>query len=195
MQTAGFGDGFEQWEIYVEPVETVSLNVFVNHLIIHFTIVGTIQIDVETSVFIFVDIFEVGGIDKNLSALVEQSLETVEEGREVFYFPSNASAVHQEEDGIKACFQMFIEKIDAFRILYSSQFHRFAAQRRNINGFYLQALLLQGERMAAAAGSDIQYTPFCELQGLLLQHRHLLNFSEEMFHRHFVLFEHRGEHT
>lgn len=91
MQTAGFGDGFEQWEIYVEPVETVSLNVFVNHLIIHFTIVGTIQIDVETSVFIFVDIFEVGGIDKNLSALVEQSLETVEEGREVFYFPSNAS--------------------------------------------------------------------------------------------------------
>ena len=85
MQTAGFGDGFEQWEIYVEPVETVSLNVFVNHLIIHFTIVGTIQIDVETSVFIFVDIFEVGGIDKNLSALVEQSLETVEEGREMFY--------------------------------------------------------------------------------------------------------------
>ena len=83
MQAAGFGDGFEQWEIYVEPVETVSLNVFVNHLIIHFTIVGTIQIDVETSVFILVDIFEVGGIDKNLSALVEQSLETVEEGREM----------------------------------------------------------------------------------------------------------------
>ena len=25
--------------------------------------------------------------------------------------------------------------------------------------------------------------------------KHLLNFSEEMFHRHFVLFEHRREHT
>jgi hypothetical protein len=136
MQTAGFGDGFEQWEIYVEPVETVSLNVFVNHLI-HFTIVGTIQIDVETSVFILVDIFEVGGIDKNLSALVEQSLETVEEGREMFYLSGDTRSVHQEEDGIESCFQMFIEKIDAFRILYSSQFHRFAAQRRNINGFYL----------------------------------------------------------
>ena len=39
-------------------------------------------------------------------------------------------------DVYKRQFQMFIEKIDAFRILYSSQFHRFAAQRRNINGFY-----------------------------------------------------------
>ena len=48
----------------------------------------------------------------------------------------------QEKNGIKASFQMFIEKIDAFRIHHSSQFHRFAAQRRNINGFYLQALLL-----------------------------------------------------
>lgn len=71
---------------------------------------------------------------------------------------------------------------------------RVAAQVVSGIGF-LGAGLLQGERMAAAAGSDIQYTPFCELQGLLLQHRHLLNFSEEMFHRHFVLFEHRGEHT
>ena len=74
MQTAGFGDGFEQWEIYVEPVEPVALNVFVNHLIIHFTIVGTVEVDVETSVFILVDVLEVGGVDKNLSALVKQSL-------------------------------------------------------------------------------------------------------------------------
>ena len=93
LQAAAFGDGFEQWEIYVEPVETVSLNVFVNHLIIHFTIVGTIQIDVETSVFILVDIFEVGGIDKNLSALVEQSLETVEEGREMFYLSGDTRSL------------------------------------------------------------------------------------------------------
>ena len=80
-------------EIYVEPVETVSLNVFVNHLIIHFTIVGTIQIDVETSVFILVDIFEVGGIDKNLSALLSKALRTVEEGREMFYLSSDTQTV------------------------------------------------------------------------------------------------------
>ena len=101
MQTAGFGDGFEQWEIYVEPVETVSLNVFVNYLIIHFTIVGTIQIDVESSVFILVDVFQVGGIDKNLSALVEQSLETVEEGREMFYLSGDTRSVHQKEDDFR----------------------------------------------------------------------------------------------
>lgn len=44
MQAAAFGDGFEQWDIYVEPVETVTLYILVNHLIIHFSIVGTIRL-------------------------------------------------------------------------------------------------------------------------------------------------------
>ena len=159
MQTAAFGDGFEQWEIYVEPVEPVALYILVNHLIIHFAVVGSVEVDVEASVFILVDIFEVGGVDKNLSALVEQSLETVEEGREMFYLSGDTRAVHQEEDGVETCFQMIIEKIDTFRLHHSSQFHCFAAQRRNINGFYLQALLLQGERMAEESTRNLPALP------------------------------------
>ena len=97
----------------------------------------------------------------------------------MFYLSGNSRSVHQEENRIETAFklllvlsgmillilsgmistaQMWVEEIDAFRILHSSQLHCFATQGRNINRLHLQSLLLQGERMATAAGTDIQHS-------------------------------------
>ena len=71
MQTAAFSDGFEQRKIDIEPVEGIAFHILVNHLLIHFAIVGTIQIDV---VLVLIDVFEVGGVDEDLTARIQQCL-------------------------------------------------------------------------------------------------------------------------
>ena len=42
--------------------------ILVDHLIIYFSVIGSVQIDIETSILILVDVFRVGGIDENLTA-------------------------------------------------------------------------------------------------------------------------------
>lgn len=110
MQAAGFGDGLEQWEIHVEPVEAVALYILVNHLIIHFSIIGSVQIDVEAAILILVDVFQVRGIDENLTARIQQRLQALEEGREMFYLSGNSRSVHQKENRIETRSQMIVEE-------------------------------------------------------------------------------------
>lgn len=62
MQTTALCYTLEQRVVGVKPVERLSLDVSIYHLVIYFSIICSIEVKVETSVLIFVDVFEVGGI-------------------------------------------------------------------------------------------------------------------------------------
>ena len=162
---AAFG---EDDGIGVEPVETLSLDVPVSHLIVDLTIVSAIEVHVQHTVFIFIDITQVAGVDENLCTGVHQLLQAGEQLRQAGEFSSNACSIHQQEKGVETFLKTLIEDIDALHIGNATLFHRFTTQGRYINSRDVKTTLLQGQGMAtatlAATTDDTEF--FAHIDGI-----------------------------
>lgn len=126
MEAVFMGDGLKGVEVDVEPGEGGAFDGAVLHLVLQFAVVFVVVGQIDDAVLILKDVTDVGGVEEELSAVVEDVADVGEKVGEAVDGASNADAVHQHEYGVK--FLVYGEEVLVSDIVYATGCHRFAGE-------------------------------------------------------------------
>ena len=185
----------EGLEVDVEPVKGVTLHRTVLHLEVDFAVVVAGQVDEEAAILVFEQVAKVARVHQDAATRTQKLFHAGEEGRQVLELADDARTVHQHQDGVEGIGKGRIEQVGQAGFLHASFFLDFHGAGRDVDGAYFVSHFLEGEGMAAAAGSYVEDASPGELQGGLFQGRHLLQRAEELADRNLVFLKLRGKHA
>ena len=186
------GGGGEGVEVDVEPGEGVTFYLSVLHTVGEFAVI-VVGGQVNVAVFVFKKITDVGGVDDEASAGSEEGLDLGEKVGQSADGAHNANAVHEHEQGVEVAGHgpevLLNGAADAAGL------HGFDRERRDVDGRDVDGALLQDERVAPRAGSDVEHPALAMVEGCLLERRHVVEWSKKCVEGHFVFVEIGREHA
>ncbi len=192
LETGGVGGGREGGEVDVEPGEGVTFHLSVLHTVGEFAVI-VVGGQVNVAVFVFKKITDVGGVDDEASAGSEEGLDLGEKVGQSADGTHNANAVHEHEQGVEVAGHG--PEVLLNGLADAAGLHGFDRERRDVDGCDVDGALLQDERVASRAGSDVEHVAAAVAQGLLFEWRHGVEGAEKRVDGHFVFVEVGREHA